>query len=73
MKINIIKFSELMNYFKSKPPVQKKDNRGGKREGAGPPLKYGETTVNVTLRVPISRKAEVKELVYSYLEKYKIK
>lgn len=28
--------------------------RGGKREGAGPPLKYGEPTRMVSLRLPAS-------------------
>jgi hypothetical protein len=50
----------------------KKGNHGGKREGAGPPFKYGEETCNVTLRVPTSKKAEVKELVYAYLEQFKV-
>lgn len=48
----------------------KKENRGGKREGAGPKFKYGEETSNITLRVPNSKKAEVKRLVYAYLEQY---
>jgi hypothetical protein len=50
----------------------KKENRGGKREGAGPPFKYGEDTVNITLRVPASKKAEVKEMIYSYLNQFKV-
>lgn len=52
---------------------QKIERRGGKRAGAGPPFKYGETTINITLRIPASRKDEVKELVYKHLEKYKSK
>ena len=48
----------------------KKENRGGKREGAGPKFKYGEGTVNITLRVPITKKDEVKRLVYAYLQQY---
>ena len=51
----------------------KKENRGGKREGAGPKFKYGEDTVNITLRVPITKKDDVKRLVYAYLEQYKNK
>ena len=50
----------------------KKENRGGKRVGAGPKFKYGEVTSNVTLRVPTSKKAVVKELVYAYLEQFKV-
>ena len=49
----------------------KKENRGGKRVGAGPKFKYGEVTSNITLRVPTSKKAEVKRLVYAFLEQYK--
>jgi hypothetical protein len=49
----------------------KKENRGGKRVGAGPPFKYAEVTCNITLRVPLSKKADVKRLVYAFLEQYK--
>jgi hypothetical protein len=49
------------------------ERRGGKREGAGHPFLYGETTVNITFRVPKSRKQELKDLVYSYLNDYKTK
>lgn len=49
----------------------KKENRGGKRVGAGPKFKYAEVTCNITLRVPTSKKAAVKELVYAYLEQFK--
>jgi hypothetical protein len=50
----------------------KKGKHGGVRVGAGPPFKYGEETCNVTLRVPTSKKAAVKELVYAYLEQFKV-
>ena len=50
----------------------KKGKHGGVRVGAGPPFKYGEETCNVTLRVPNSKKAAVKELVYAYLEQFKV-
>ena len=50
----------------------KKGKHGGVRVGAGPPFKYGEETCNVTLRVPTSKKATVKELVYAYLEQFKV-
>jgi|688.fasta_scaffold86570_9 hypothetical protein len=74
MKIKMIKFSEIKKMFIPEPVVeQKKENRGGKREGAGPPFKYGEPTCNVTLRVPKSKKAEVKKLVYEYLNQFLIK
>ena len=62
-----------MKVFKSEPKVEeKKENRGGKRAGAGPKFIYGEPTCNVTLRVPISRKSEVKKMVYAYLSQYKV-
>lgn len=47
------------------------ERRGGKRVGAGPPFKYGETTVNITLRIPVSKKDDIKRLVYAYLEQFK--
>ena len=50
----------------------KKENRGGKRVGAGPKFIYGEETVNITLRVPVSKKAQVKEMIYSYLNQFKV-
>jgi hypothetical protein len=50
----------------------KKGKHGGVRVGAGPPFKYGEETCNITLRVPTSKKAAVKELVYAYLEQFKV-
>ena len=50
----------------------KKGKHGGVRVGAGPPFKYGEETCNVTLRVTTSKKAAVKELVYAYLEQFKV-
>jgi hypothetical protein len=50
----------------------KKGKHGGKREGAGPKFIYGEETCNITLRVPLSKKAEVKEMIYSYLNQFKV-
>ena len=50
----------------------KKENRGGKRVGAGPKFIYGEETVNITLRVPRSKKAQVKGMIYSYLNQFKV-
>jgi cation transport regulator ChaC len=44
-----------------------KQNRGGTRQGSGAKLKYGEPTVNCTFRIPVSKKAEVREMVYDYL------
>ena len=47
----------------------KKDNRGGKRLGAGHPFKYGERTINITFRIPTSHKALIKAMVKEYLDK----
>jgi len=52
---------------------QKIDRRGGKRAGAGPKFIYGEETCNITLRVPKSKKEEIKRIIYAQLEKYKSK
>jgi hypothetical protein len=49
----------------------KKGKHGGVRVGAGPKFKYGEDTCNITLRVPVSKKAQVKEMIYSYLAQFK--
>ena len=52
---------------------EKKENRGGKRENAGPKYIYGEETCNITLRVPKSKKEEIKKIIYSHLDQYKHK
>lgn len=43
----------------------KKENRGGKREGAGPKLKYGEETLSLQIQVPASKRDEIKERIHS--------
>ena len=50
----------------------KKENRGGKRVGAGPKFKYGEDTCNITLRVPVSKTEEIKKVIYAYLNQFKV-
>lgn len=50
----------------------KKENRGGKRVGAGPKFIYGEETINITLRIPKSKKEEIKKMIYSYLNQFKV-
>jgi len=47
----------------------KKENRGGKRLGAGHPFKYGERTINITFRIPTSHKEIIKVMVKEYLDK----
>ena len=47
----------------------KKENRGGKRAGAGHPFKYGEKTINITFRIPTSHKSLIKAMVKEYLDR----
>jgi len=47
----------------------KKENRGGKRLGAGHPFKYGEKTINITFRIPTSHKELIKVMVKQYLDR----
>jgi|DEB19_MinimDraft_2_1074335.scaffolds.fasta_scaffold517245_1 hypothetical protein len=48
------------------------ERRGGVREGAGPPFAYGEATCNLTVRIPASRKEEVREMIKQYLLQYRV-
>lgn len=52
--------------------TKKKETRGGYRENAKRPLKYGEPTVAVMFRVPESKKEAVTNLVKKFLEKFVI-
>ena len=52
---------------------QKIERRGGKRKNAGPKFIYGEDTCNITLRVPKSKKDEIKKTIYRMLDQYKSK
>lgn len=45
------------------------NQHGGKRPNAGRKQKYGEETVTISLRVPISEKQNVRGLVKEYLNK----
>jgi hypothetical protein len=49
-----------------------KQKHGGTRQGSGAPLKYGEETVMICFRVPISKKDQVKQLVKDYLSQLEI-
>lgn len=53
--------------------MKTKENRGGKREGAGVKQKYGEETEHVGFRVPKSKKNEFKKEVKKILDKWMIK
>jgi hypothetical protein len=48
------------------------ERRGGVREGAGPPFAYGEATCNLTVRIPASRKDEIREMIKQYLLQYRV-
>lgn len=47
-----------------------KENRGGFRENARRPLKYGEPTQRISIRVPVSQVDKVKKLVNGFLEQF---
>lgn len=49
----------------------KKENRGGKREGAGRNPTYSEPTKTISFRVPQSKVSEIKELVKEKLKTYR--
>ena len=48
----------------------KQENRGGKRTNAGYKGKYKETTVLVSLRVPISKEIEIREKIKEICEPF---
>lgn len=50
--------------------AKKKLTRGGKREGAGAKPKYGEPTVPVVIRVPVSKVAEFRLFVNLKLKEW---
>ena len=50
--------------------IQKKDNRGGAGRNQGRKLKYGEETVKVNYRIPVSMKPKLDKYVSSSLAKY---
>lgn len=49
----------------------KKEARGGTRSGAGAPLKYGEPTQPVVIRVPKSKVSEFKKYANKKLDSWK--
>lgn len=50
-----------------------KNNHGGKREGAGAKLKYGEPTIVISIRIPETQQPQISKLVNKFLKKYKLK
>jgi hypothetical protein len=51
--------------------MAQKETRGGTRLGSGAKLKYGEPTVTINFRVPISKKEHVQNMVNVYLNSLK--
>jgi hypothetical protein len=46
----------------------KKKQSGGKRQGSGAPLKYGEKTIQISsFWCPISKESEIRELIKTKL------
>lgn len=52
-----------------KMKAKKKNTHGGKRKGAGAPLKYGEKTLPVVIRVPVSNVASFRSHSAAWLMK----
>jgi len=50
---------------------KEKKKRGGERKGAGRPLKYGEPTIFIGFRSPLSEAENVRKVVKNYLKKFK--
>jgi hypothetical protein len=50
-----------------------KSKRGGKREGAGKPLKYAEPTKLVEIRCPESKVKEFRLMAYEWLNQFIVK
>jgi hypothetical protein len=50
----------------------KPNKRGGKRKGSGAKPKYSEPTKTIAFRIPVSKEAEVKELIKTLLSSYKL-
>ena len=48
----------------------KKENRGGSGRGQGRRLKYGEPTVKVNYRIPVSKKEEVDKWISAKLKRW---
>ena len=50
---------------------KKKDNRGGKRKGAGRKSEYGEPTKVMSFRYPASKLKEFEAMIYTKLASLK--
>lgn len=51
----------------------KKETRGGTRQGSGAKPKYNEPTTTIAFRVPLSKVDELKDIVNTRLQEYKLK
>lgn len=51
---------------------KKKENRGGKRKGAGRKSRFSERTETISFRCPISKIGELKTIVNSKLSQWAI-
>jgi len=51
----------------------KQSTRGGRRKNAGRKIKFDCETKYVTFLCPITVEKDIKSMVYSYLDKFKIK
>lgn len=50
---------------------KKNKNYGGKREGAGRKCVFNEPSIQMTFRVPVSKRDEIKEQVKTILSRYR--
>lgn len=55
------------------PKKKPKSKRGGKREGSGKPLKYGEPTKPVEIKCPESKVKEFRLMAYEWLNQFIVK
>ena len=68
-----------MDYIKyggftvSMPKLNKKETRGGTRQGSGAKPKYNEPTKTISFRVPVSRIEHVKSLLKTLLDGWAVK
>ena len=45
---------------------------GGKRKGSGRKSKYGEPSIRVTFRIPVSKYYEIKQIINNILKRYEV-
>lgn len=52
--------------------IKNKSTHGGARKGSGPRLKYGEPLKMISIKVPVSKISEVKDLIKEKLKTYQV-